>query len=46
MEALKNLKEWDDLEVVRPLSSREREMKMEAIEDFKHWALIEEMSWR
>ena len=46
MEALKNLKEWDDLEVARPLSSREKEMKMEAMEEFKHWALMEEMSWR
>ena len=35
-EALRKVEEWDGLEVMRPLSFRETELKMEAIEEFKH----------
>ena len=40
------MEEWDGLEVTRPLSFREKELKLEAMEEFKHWALLEETSWR
>ena len=42
-EALKKVKEWDDLDVQRPLFVREREQKMEALKEFKRWALLEEI---
>ena len=45
-EALKKVKEWDDLDVQRPLSVREREQKLETLKEFKRWALLEEISWR
>ena len=46
-EALKKVKEWDDLDVQRPLSVKEREQKMEGLKEFKRWALLEEIScWR
>ena len=45
-EALRKVEEWDGLEVMRPLSFREKGLKLEAMEEFKHWALLEETSWR
>ena len=47
-EALKKVKVLDDLEVLKPLSSREREreLKLEAMQEFKRWALMEEVFWR
>ena len=35
-EALRRMEDWDGLEVTRPLSIRERELKLEAMEEFKH----------
>ena len=44
--ALKNVAHWDDLESQRPLSDGERQERMGAMEDFKKWAIMEEISWR
>ena len=45
-EALKKVKVWDDLEVLKPLSSREKELNLEAMQEFKDWVLMEEVSRR
>ena len=45
-EALKKVKAWDVLEERDPLTLRERELKVEAVNDFKRWALLEEVHWR
>ena len=45
-EALKKVKAWDALEERNPLTLRERELKVEAVNDFKRWALLEEVHWR
>ena len=45
-EALKKVKAWDALEERNPLTLREREPKAEAVNDFKRWALLEEVHWR
>ena len=45
-EALKKVKVWDMLEERNPLTLRERELKVEAVNDFKRWALLEEVHWR
>ena len=39
--ALKKIAHWDGVETQRPLSSREMENKVEALEDFKRWAFLE-----
>ena len=44
--ALKNVALWDDIESRRPLSESERQERMGAMEDFKKWAIMEEISWR
>ena len=37
---------WDDLEKERGLDLEEVEERAKAIDDFKSWALLEEISWR
>ena len=44
--ALKILAHWDNVEVQRSLSLGEMEAKVKASEDFKRWALMEEISRR
>ena len=44
--ALKKVALWDDMESRRPLSDGERQDRMGAMEDFKKWAILEEISWR
>ena len=34
--ALNKIIGWDDLEVLKPLSLREHELKMEVVQEFKH----------
>ena len=43
---LKKVALWDDIESRRPLSDGEREERMGAMEDFKKWAIMEEITWR
>ena len=45
-EALKKVKAWDVLEERIPLTLSERELKVEDVNDFKRWALLEEVHWR
>ena len=42
--ALKKIAHWAGVETQRPLSAREMENKVEALEDFKRWAFLEEMT--
>ena len=42
--ALKRVALWDDIESRRPLSDGERQERMSAMEDFKKWAIMEEIS--
>ena len=42
----KKVEVWDSIEVMRPLSQREKELKPKAMEDFKSWVLMEETLWR
>ena len=42
-QALKNLAHWDALGGQRPHSQFELEKKVEEIEEFKKWALLEEI---
>ena len=44
--ALKKVALWDDIESRRPLSAGEREERMGAMEEFKKWTIMEEISWR
>ena len=44
--ALENVALWDDIESQRPLSDGERQERFGAMEDFKKWAIMEEISWR
>ena len=44
--ALKNVALWDDMESRRPLSDGERQDRLGAMEDFKNWVIMEEISWR
>ena len=37
---------WDDMESRRPLSDGERRDRIGTMEDFKKWAILEEISWR
>ena len=43
---LKRIALWDTVETQRPLSISEMEAKVEALEDFIRWALMEETTWR
>ena len=43
---LKKVALWDDIESRRPLSDGERQERMSPMEDFKKWAIMEEISWR
>ena len=45
-ESLEKVKAWDVLEERNPLTLSERELKVEAVNDFKRWALLEEVYWR
>ena len=44
--ALKQVEFWDEEEIVRLLAVHEMEARREAKEDFKKWALLEEILWR
>ncbi|KAJ9688711.1 hypothetical protein PVL29_014385 [Vitis rotundifolia] len=44
--ALNQVDFWDKVELSRPLSDQEVEARKGAKEDFKKWALLEEISWR
>ena len=44
--ALKRIAHWDTMDSQRPLSISEMEAKVEALEDFKRWALMEETTLR
>ena len=44
--ALDKVSFWDDQERLRVLNEQELEARNEAREDFKNWALMEEISWR
>ena len=41
--ALKKVALWDDIESRRPRSDEEREERMGVMEDFKKWAIMEEI---
>ena len=43
-EALKRLSSWEVVESNRPLSPVEFDQKLKSVEDFKKWALLEEIS--
>ena len=45
-EALQRVSFWDDLEKQRELVLEEREERIMAKEEFKSWAVLEEISWR
>ena len=44
--ALNKVAHWDDMESRRPLSDGERQDRLGAMEEFKKWATLEEISWR
>ena len=44
-EALKRLSSWEVVESNMPLSPVELDQKLKSVEDFKKWALLEEISW-
>ena len=44
--AIKKVAWWDDIESKRPLSTRELEDRVAAMEEFKKWALMEKISWK
>ena len=46
LEALRRVSYWDDLEKERKLGLEEHEGRTKAKDDFKSWALMEEISWR
>ena len=46
LEALRRVSYWDDLEKERELGLEELEGRTKAKDDFKSWALMEEISWR
>ena len=46
MDALRRISFWDDREKVRGLVVEEAEDRVKAREDYKRWALMEEISWR
>ena len=43
---LKKVALLDDMESRRPLSDGERQDRLGAMEDFKKWAIMEEILWR
>ena len=45
-QALKNMVQWDSIGVGRPLTQLELDRKTVELEEFKRWALIEEIMWR
>ena len=44
--ALDKVSFWDDQERQRALNEQELEARKEAKEEFKKWAIMEEISWR
>ena len=44
--ALNKVAHWDDLERRRPLFDGERQDRLGVMEEFKKWAILEEISWR
>ena len=46
LEALRRVSYWNDLEKERELGLVEHEERTKAKDDFKSWALMEEISWR
>ena len=44
--ALNKVAHWDDLERRRPLFDGKRQDRLGAMEEFKKWAILEEISWR
>ena len=44
--ALQNVAKWDSIVAERPLVQSELERKAVELEEFKKWALFEEISWR
>ena len=45
-QALQNLAFWDSIGANRPLAQSELERKAIELEEFKRWALLEEIMWR
>lgn len=43
---LRKVAHWDKLESQKVLNVREMEDKVEALEEFKNWAVMEELTWR
>ena len=46
LEALRRVSYWDNLEKERELGLEKHEERTKAKDDFKSWALMEEISWR
>ena len=44
--ALQNLAHWDVVRTQRSLTQLELERKVDEVEEFKKWALLEEIMWR
>ena len=45
-QALKNIAQWDTIGVVRTVTQSEIDRKTIELEEFKRWALLEEIMWR
>ena len=45
-QTLQNLAFWDTIGAQRPLTQNELERKAVEVEEFKKWALLEEIMWR
>ena len=45
-QALKNMAQWDTIAAVRPLTQTKIDRKTIELEEFKRWALLEEITWR
>ncbi|RVW17781.1 hypothetical protein CK203_071739 [Vitis vinifera] len=45
-EAFSHVQFWDSKERDNPLAIEEAEVRKEALEEYKKWALLEEASWR
>ena len=45
-QALKNMAQWDSIGARRPLTQSKVDRKTVELEEFKRWALLEEIMWR
>ena len=45
-QALNNMAQWDTIGAIRPLTQSELDRKIVELEEFKRWALLEEIMWR